>query len=209
MLRKQFSPNSLSRRSYLVGMLCLAFLLLASSAFQQPDQPILGLEGRVFTGTFPDINSVIDGDTINDVSVKIFDIKHDGAVQKLWPGVELRVDSIYAYNKIRIRGIDSPEMEPRNGNRTGKSIKIKLEKQRAVAAKEFLAELITKSNPGKTTNLTVKITGPGPGYFYGRIVADVWVNNQEGKEVSVAKELIRAGHAVVYERGNPHDWGAE
>ena len=175
----------------------------------QPD-PVPELNARVFTGTFPNIESVIDGDTINDVSVKIFEkpvnFADDWEHQELWPGVQLRDDGIYAYNKIRIKGIDTPEMNPKRGDRAPESIN--LEKKRAVDAKKFLRALITKSNQQKIRNLTVKITNPGPGSFYGRIVADVLVN-KDGKEVSVAEELVREGHAVEYKRNNPHDWGAK
>ena len=85
---------------------------------------------------------------------------------------------------VRVLGCDTPEMR-------GKS---EHEKALARKAKEFvkslcLDKIVTLKNHGKEK--------------YGRVLAEVWVNN-----VNLSEALIAEGLAYKYEGGAKRDWGA-
>ena len=165
----------------------------------------------IYYGTIKNIDQVYDGDTIQDVSIRIYPFNNFiPSVSKMpltiWPGVERRQDGIYSLINIRISGIDAPEKRPVRGDRSEESIQ--REKARAEAATNFLKQLILE-NSKADGELGFYIQNPEFGTYAGRIVADIFFFN-DGISINVADEMIDNGHAVTYSGGTKtHDWGAE
>lgn len=95
---------------------------------------------------------------------------------------------------IRVNGIDTPEIRG----------KCELEKRKAKEAKEFTKTMISKSNN------KIIITGFKWDKYGGRILADVYVYDLEGKVKAVkmlSKMLVDKGLAVEYHGvGKKKDW---
>ena len=107
---------------------------------------------------------VLDGDTFI-------------ARAKVWPGHAVTV-------RVRIRGIDAPEMRAR----------CEAEKIAAWRAKEMLAGLVAEG--------PVAILNIGGGKYYGRVLADVAGANGE----DVASVLLRLRHVRRYDGGRREGW---
>lgn len=107
---------------------------------------------------------VIDGDTFE-------------ARVQVWPGLE-------AHTRIRLRGIDAPEMKASCAQ----------EERMAHAARDALVRLLDE---GQVTVFNV-----GPDKYAGRVVADVGTASTQ----NVSKALFAAGHARIYERGRRQSW---
>lgn len=88
---------------------------------------------------------------------------------------------------IRVRGIDTPEMDWR--------AKCDKERNLAIAAKQFVVELAT----GRTV---MKITDYGWDMYGGRIDANITIGG-----IDIGQALIQNGMAVPYfGKGPKHDW---
>jgi endonuclease YncB( thermonuclease family) len=121
---------------------------------------------------------VIDGDTIKILNINEID-------PKLLP-----------IPNIRIKGIDTPE--------TGKKAKCLLEKKKGSEAKEFVKSFIANKNA--TFKIKTITKGIDKGKYsldkYGRLLADVFVDN-----VSLADTLIKKGLAKEYHgKGSKFNW---
>ncbi|RKU06393.1 hypothetical protein C6501_18635 [Candidatus Poribacteria bacterium] len=166
-------------------------------------------EPLVYNAFIEDIETVYDGDTIQDVLVLLHKFNRPQTENlSLWPGVQRYTDGIYSLTDIRIRGIDAPEL-------TWSQIPASLPQEkrqriynRGVAARDFLRNLIEKSSVEGALQ-AIEIRNPDFGTWAGRIVADVFCYH-EGKKINVAEALIEAHHAVAYDGGTKtFDWGAE
>jgi len=143
-----------------------------------------------------DESEIYDGDTLQDVYIKILDqddSKHDP--QLLWPGVYYRNNDVYIHTDIRIAGIDTPEKRPRKAGRTAKSLAA--EKAAAKHAQQALADFLEKHN------FVLYLSNPQLGKYAGRIVADLHAG--EGKH-NVADHMIEQGHAKTYDGGTKPKW---
>jgi micrococcal nuclease len=80
---------------------------------------------------------------------------------------------------IRMNGIDTPEMKSKNVN----------EKQAAVAARDFLSNLILDK---------IIIVECGDFDKYGRLLGELYL---EGNPVSLSKQMIEKGYAKAYDGG--------
>ncbi|MBL4907591.1 MAG: thermonuclease family protein [Sneathiella sp.] len=94
----------------------------------------------------------------------------------LWPGQ-------FVDAKVRIRGIDAPEIR---GN-------CEFEKQKAIASRDFLRTQVF-GNVIRLTNVKLE--------KYGRILAAVWQQDGSG----LAGKMTQSGYARVYKGGKRKSW---
>ena len=94
---------------------------------------------------------------------------------------------IWFKKRIRFKGIDTWESRTRNLE----------EKKKGLAAKARNKELIEKVS-SKSGYFRIKSHGVGK---YGRVLAEIFVMDDEGKQWNVNKTLISEGHAYVYDGG--------
>ena len=73
--------------------------------------------GKIYPVTIKSAEQVYDGDTIQDVMLKVSD--DSTAYGEVWPGVYKRPDGIYVKFDLRINGIDTPEKRPSLKSRDG------------------------------------------------------------------------------------------
>lgn len=94
---------------------------------------------------------------------------------------------IWVKKRIRYKGIDTWESRTRNLE----------EKKLGLAAKERNKELLEKvsSKPGY---FRLKSYGVGK---YGRVLAEIFIEDAEGKQYSINQTLMNEGHAYIYEGG--------
>jgi micrococcal nuclease len=136
-----------------------------------------GLTGRVSSPPTPapapmtlraaypaEVVRVLDGDTFE-------------ARVRVWPGME-------ATTRVRLRGIDAPEMKARCDD----------ERVRAVAARDALARMLAEG--------TVGITNVGQDKYGGRVDADV----STGNTANVSGALLDLGVARRYDGGRRDGW---
>lgn len=140
---------------------------------------------------------IYDGDTIKDVSVKVWDFGSD-AYGEVWAGVFVKPDGVYVQTDIRINGIDTPEKRTSTKNADG-SLRSEAsrnrEKAAALASRQALVDLL------ELNNYQIVLSNPVHGKYAGRTVADCTIGG-----VDVAEYLIELGHAKPYRGGTKPDW---
>ena len=94
---------------------------------------------------------------------------------------------IWFKKRIRYKGVDTWESRTRNLE----------EKKLGIAAKERNKELL-ESVSSKSGYFRIKSYGTGK---YGRVLADLFIQDKEGTTININKQLIKEGHAYVYEGG--------
>jgi micrococcal nuclease len=94
---------------------------------------------------------------------------------------------IWFKKRIRFKGVDTWESRTRNLE----------EKKKGLAAKARTKELLEKVS-SKSGYFRIKSYGTGK---YGRVLADLFIQDKEGKTIHINKTLIKEGHAYVYEGG--------
>ena len=94
---------------------------------------------------------------------------------------------IWVKKRIRYKGIDTWESRTRDLN----------EKKLGLAAKARNKELL-ESVSSKSGYFRIKSYGMGK---YGRVLADIFIQDKNGKDVFVNDILIKEGHAYEYEGG--------
>ncbi len=94
---------------------------------------------------------------------------------------------IWVKKRIRYKGIDTWESRTRNLE----------EKKRGLAAKERNKELLEKVS-SKSGYFRLRSYGVGK---YGRVLAEIFIQDKEGKDICINDSLITEGHAYVYEGG--------
>jgi endonuclease YncB( thermonuclease family) len=134
--------------------------LLYNNAVSNKHEPIIE---PIAYHNYP-VTKIVDGDTV-EIEVDFFPIEIGKTI------------------KLRIAGIDTPELH-------GKCID---EVNKAKKAKKFLSDLIKSGS-----NVTIELKGRDK---YFRLLGDV---NVDGKFVS--KTLLETGHAVTYEGATKKDW---
>ncbi len=130
-----------------------------------PPQTFRGTGRQPMRGTHPaDVLRVIDGDTFE-------------ARVHVWPGIEI-------ITKVRLRGIDAPELKARCPQ----------ERDKAEAAREALRAMLAE---GEVAVLRVSLDKYG-----GRVVADAATRGTP--DVSAA--MLATGHARAYSGGRRESW---
>ena len=94
---------------------------------------------------------------------------------------------IWVKKRIRYKGIDTWESRTRDLD----------EKKKGLAAKARNKELL-ESVSSKSGYFRIKSYGTGK---YGRVLADIFVQDKEGNSINVNQQLIKEGHAYIYEGG--------
>ena len=94
---------------------------------------------------------------------------------------------IWVNKRIRYKGIDTWESRTRDLD----------EKKKGLAAKARNKELL-ESVSSKSGYFRIKSYGTGK---YGRVLADVYIQDKNGNEIWVNNTLITEGHAYKYEGG--------
>ena len=160
----------------------------------------------VYYGSIEDIEDVIDGDTINRVTL-LFHRYGDGPMPidlDAWPGIQKREDGIYIKTNIRIFGVDAPEIR-RTGSGTAE------EKERMVnrgfAVEAYLKSLVEQSVIDGV-RFAMEIRNPTFGTYPRRTVADLYLYI-DNERVKVADKLFETRHAIPYSNDADFDWGAE
>jgi micrococcal nuclease len=94
---------------------------------------------------------------------------------------------IWFKKRIRFKGIDTWESRTRNLE----------EKKKGLLAKERTKELLEEVS-SKSGYFRLRSHGVGK---YGRVLADIFIQDEEGKEICINQQLITEGHAYVYDGG--------
>ena len=94
---------------------------------------------------------------------------------------------IWFKKRIRFKGVDTWESRTRNLEEKALGLKAK------ARTKELLEKVSSKSG-----YFRIKSYGLGK---YGRVLADVFVMDKDGKQWNVNETLISEGHAYVYDGG--------
>ena len=94
---------------------------------------------------------------------------------------------IWIKKRIRYKGIDTWESRTRDLN----------EKKKGLAAKARNKELL-ESVSSKSGYFRIKSYGTGK---YGRVLAEIYIQDKEGNTINVNKKLIHEGHAYIYDGG--------
>ena len=95
--------------------------------------------------------------------------------------------NIWFKKRIRFKGVDTWESRTRNLE----------EKKLGLAAKARTKELLEKVS-SKSGYFRIKSYGLGK---YGRVLADVFIMDKDGKQWNVNETLITEGHAYIYDGG--------
>ena len=95
--------------------------------------------------------------------------------------------NIWIKKRIRYKGIDTWESRTRDLD----------EKKKGLAAKARNKELLEKVS-NKSGYFRIKSYGTGK---YGRVLADIYIQDSDYNHIWVNKQLITEGHAYVYEGG--------
>lgn len=154
--------------------------------------------GKIYHSQISSEKQVYDGDTLKDVSVKVFDFENDTYGQ-VWAGVFVQEDGVYVKTDIRINGIDTPEKRVSTKNPDGSprsESSRQREREAAAASRQALVDLLVFND------YKITLTHPIHGKYAGRTVADVKVG-----VIDVAEYLIANGHAKPYEGGTKPEWG--
>ena len=94
---------------------------------------------------------------------------------------------IWFKKRIRFKGVDTWESRTRNLEEKALGLKAK------ARTKELLEKVSSKSG-----YFRIKSHGLGK---YGRVLADIFIVDKDGKQWNVNKTLITEGHAYVYDGG--------
>ena len=94
---------------------------------------------------------------------------------------------IWFKKRIRFKGIDTWESRTRDLE----------EKKRGLEAKKRTRELLEEVS-SKSGYFRLRSHGVGK---YGRVLAEIFIQDKEGKEICINQQLITEGHAYVYDGG--------
>ena len=123
-----------------------------------------------------------------DLGITVYKAKLDRVVDG--DTVDALIDvgfDIWFKKRIRFKGVDTWESRTRNLEEKALGLKAK------ARTKELLEKVSSKSG-----YFRIKSYGLGK---YGRVLADVFIMDKDGKQWNVNKTLITEGHAYVYDGG--------
>ena len=95
--------------------------------------------------------------------------------------------NIWFKKRIRFKGVDTWESRTRNLKEKALGLKAK------ARTKELLEKVSSKSG-----YFRIKSYGLGK---YGRVIADIFIEDKNGKQWNVNQTLISEGHAYIYDGG--------
>jgi micrococcal nuclease len=94
---------------------------------------------------------------------------------------------IWVKKRLRYKGIDTWESRTRNLE----------EKKKGLAAKARNKELLEEVS-SKSGYFRLRSYGVGK---YGRVLAEIFIQDKEGNDICINESLITEGHAYIYEGG--------
>jgi len=112
---------------------------------------------------------VVDGDTL-DVRFSVW-------------------EDIVLVKRLRLLGIDTPELRPRSGTEAER----KAEKAAAKAALDYVETALTNA-------AAVFVVTDWKSDSFGRVLAGIQYVDESGTEYDLAARLLESGHAEVYEK---------
>lgn len=159
------------------------------------------VQTRTYPALLDEFSQVYDGDTIQDVYIDIADLRTEYAAEVLWLGIFRKGKDLYAVTDIRIKGMDTPEKKPSTKYKDG-TVRPEAERdaERAAAALAR-AELLMLL---EGNNMELVVANPEPDKYFGRVVADVFIDG-----LNVADYMIEKGLAYPYDGGTKmefHEW---
>ncbi len=139
--------------------------------------PLIVIFGLLFSyGVQAKKREVIAGPVVARV-VKIYDGDTIEVLAQVWPGTQINV-------RVRIRGIDAPEIRAKCAN----------ERKAAIIAREHLSRLIAGGR--------VRLTNIRGGKYFGRVLADVAA--QSGRDMEFM--LLESGLVRPYNGKRRRSW---
>ena len=93
--------------------------------------------------------------------------------------------NVWVKERIRFYGVDTWESRARNLE----------EKKKGLAAKAYVKDLLENSDEGKFS-----IISHGKGK-YGRVLGEIFIQDESENNICVNNQLITEGHAYVYDGG--------
>jgi endonuclease YncB( thermonuclease family) len=159
---------SLAAAGFALGVLAAATVRPVQSTVVAPPAPVSrpfsAPQSKTVPGYPAEVIRVLDGDTFE-------------ARVRVWPGMDITT-------KVRLRGIDAPEMRARCAE----------ERIKAEAAREALSSLLARGQVG--------ISGVGLDKYGGRVLAEASARQTQ----NVAEALLAAGHVRRYSGGRRGSW---
>lgn len=159
------------------------------------------VQRRTYPALLDEFSQVYDGDTIQDVYIDIADLRTEYAAEVLWLGIFRKGKDLYAVTDIRIKGMDTPEKKPSTKYKDGTPRpEAERDAERAAAALAS-AELLMLL---EGNNMALVVANPEPDKYFGRVVADVFID-----DLNVADYMIEKGLAYPYDGGTKmefHEW---
>ena len=159
----------------------------------------------IYFGSIDNIESVHDGDTINDVYILLHQYEDGPAPVDLdtWPGIQRRENGLYMIENVRIDGLDAAEVRI---SANYPEAERKLAKARGFIARDYLRGLVAESIIDGVP-LSMELVAYERDQ-YGRVICDVflYINNER---INVTQRMIETRHAVKYLDGTDFQWGAE
>lgn len=140
-----------------------------------------------YEGIVESHKQIYDGDTIQDVRVKIADFYTRGEV---WPGILITDEGIFSTADLRLAGIDTPEKRGSSDS----------EKKLAAEARARLVIAVMDYANGR-----IRVKNPKLGKWAGRVVCEVWVRIN-GRDINVSKWMLNTGLAKPYDGGKRPVW---
>ena len=152
-------------------------------------------------------SDVYDGDTIENVAVRIADLPETGvtrgSIRTIWPQVELMYNAIVVKFNLRVNGIDTPEVHPSKHWADG-SVRTQESREHehllAMHARDELIHLLEKHD-----NIAY-IRNPQIGKYAGRLVAELVFKEKDGTIFDYAQYMISEGLAHPYGGGTKPPW---
>ena len=128
----------------------------------------------------------------NDKKIKMEKYIYRAKLERVVDGdtIDALIDvgfDIWVKKRIRYKGIDTWESRTRDLD----------EKKKGLAAKARNKELL-ESVSNKSGYFRIKSYGTGK---YCRVLADIFVQDKECNAINVNQQLIKEGHAYIYEGG--------
>ena len=170
--------------------------------------PFPDMENRHYEAFIDNIEHVYDGDTVNHVHIKIWNmcgLRYDaGQTLQLFPEVYVRDDALWIYTAVRLLGIDCPEFHPHHRLSSGElrdPADIEWEHELATKARDKVRKII------QDNDLKFFVGNPQEGKYAGRIVGEIWArDHSDGRLINVSEMLLTKKLAVPYDGGTKSIW---
>lgn len=158
---------------------------------------------RRYEAYITDASAIYDGDSILHTYFRVPGVSVvEGVSGELLPEIFAKDGQLWVHAEIRLAGIDAPERHPRHllpdGTERGPK-EIAHEAHLAWQARSVLVDAITAAG------LSFELRNLQKGK-YSRIVAQVWVKDDNGVFLNMSDVLLKKGLAYPYDGSTKHRW---